>query len=383
MLDADSMFDAAARDAGLEEFGEPGMRKRFSAMIAKFNADGSVPGDKLAAAEHDFRMLVTQRLMVERDFRRFPEIASETVERPIFIVGGARTGTTILQCLLGLDENSQLLRYWQTHYPSPPPGTDPGSIAVRIASTDALVKELIALMPLMLPCHPYLDQGGMAEAEDEELFTLDFQSTYPFHFIHVPTLPIGSEPADPIAAFQFHKRMLQYLQWRSPRKRWVCKGPNHQFNLEALLTVYPDAICVWPHRHPAEFFGSMMQMVSILYGPITGRDCRPFARHFATGVKAAFDQVLSSRFIDDSRVLHLNFSDLMADPSGAIQALYQKCDMAFSPHLAQTIVAWLANPANASDRHGKFKYALEDFGYSRSEISDMFVAYCERFELTT
>ena len=381
MFDADRMLDSAARESSLEDCVDAEMRSRFSAMVARFNANGSVPADKRAAAESDFQKLLTHRLMIERDFRRFPQIGQERIEQPIFIIGNPRTGTTILQCLLGEDKNNRILRYWQAHFPSPPPGADPDSIAARVAATDALVKELIALMPVMLPCHPYLDQGGMAELEDEDIFTLDFESTFPFQFLHVPTVPIGSVPVNARGAFQFHKRMLQYFQWRNAPKRWVCKGPNHQFNLEALWETYPDAICVWPHRDPAEFLGSVLEMVSILYGPLTGRDCRALAREFVPEIKAGYDYLLSSRLIDHPRLVHVKFPSLMADQVGTIRAIYERFGIPFSAEFTGAIQAWLSDPAHFSNRHGRFHYALEDFGHSRSDIKKMFANYCERFQL--
>jgi len=290
MLEADEILMFTAAQEGLTEYVNDGMRQRFADMVATFNKNGEIPAARLPQALDDFRTLVKHRLMIERDFALYPEIAKEEIVQPIFVIGNPRTGTTILQCLLAEDEQNQMLRYWQSHYPSPPPGIAPETVEGRIQRTTELVRGLVDLMPQMLPCHPYLDQGGMAELEDEDLFTLDFQSTFPFHFSHVPILPVGAVPRDPVAAFRFHKRMLQYFQWKNPKKRWVCKGTSHQFLLSALWEVYPDALCIWPHRAPAEFLASTMEMIDVLYGPITGVEHRPHAHAFINEIQAGYDR---------------------------------------------------------------------------------------------
>src|SRR5215204_5040790 len=51
------------------------------------------------------KMLVT-RIQLMADRHRIPAIAAEKVERPIFVVGYMRTGTTILHSLLAEDPAS-------------------------------------------------------------------------------------------------------------------------------------------------------------------------------------------------------------------------------------------------------------------------------------
>lgn len=382
MLDSDEILDSTAAQEGLTKFVDADMRRRFSDLIACFNQNGDIPAPRLPQALDDFRTLVKHRLMIERDFALYPEIADEEIAQPIFVIGNPRTGTTILQCLLAEDEQNQMLRYWHSHFPSPPPGHAPDTVAGRIEQTSALVEQLVALMPGMLPCHPYLDQGGMAELEDEDLFALDFQSTFPFHFSHVPVLPIGSVPREPVAAFRFHKRMLQYFQWKNPKKRWVCKGTSHQFLLSALWEVYPDALCIWPHRDQAEFLASTVEMIDVLYGPITGVDQKPHALAFIDSIRAGYDHLLGTPQIHDPRVAHIPFPLLMKDKVNAIRTIYEKFNLDFTPEFERAIPRWLDDPAHRTDRHGRFHYAIEKFGLTREEIATRFADYHKTFGLS-
>ena len=50
--------------------------------------------------------------------------------------------------------------------------------------------------------------------------------------------------------YPFHARVLQQLQWKGPKGRWIIKSPNHMVDLPDLLETYPDASVVWTHRDP-------------------------------------------------------------------------------------------------------------------------------------
>src|SRR3546814_18632452 len=72
--------------------------------------------------------------------------------------------------------------------------------------------------------HPYLDQKGDSEAEDEYVNSLDFDLAYPLWYLKVPSLPQSLPPRKPVQALQFYKNMLKQLQWKTPTRRWVGKG---------------------------------------------------------------------------------------------------------------------------------------------------------------
>ena len=59
--------------------------------------------------------------MTEARFAEFPEHADVPIERPIFVVGLPRTGTTALHRLLCADPGHQGLELWLTEFPQPRP----------------------------------------------------------------------------------------------------------------------------------------------------------------------------------------------------------------------------------------------------------------------
>ena len=57
-------------------------------------------------------------------------------------------------------------------------------------------------------------------------------------------------------AYARHKQNLQLVGLNDPEKRWVLKNPSHMTALDALMTVYPDALVVYTHRDPVTCIAS-------------------------------------------------------------------------------------------------------------------------------
>jgi hypothetical protein len=380
-LDAGSIIALVADGKDLADHLDADVRSRFELLIESFNSYGTIPAEARASAIEQIARGLRNRLEVARDRTLYPAIADEVIEKPIFVVGSPRTGTTILQCLLDQDDANRIAHYWQTFTPSPPPGARPETVADRIAAEDRNVVEMVAAIPRFLSAHPYLDLGGLSELEDEDIFSLDFHCAFPQRYYKVPVLPVWSAPTDPAARFPFHRKFLQHMQYGLPARRWVCKGTSHQFDLPSLWQTYPDATCVWPHRDPVAFIGSLFELVDLIYGPISGTRDGAFVRGMLGHVHQGYMHALGSAWIDDPRIVHIRFTDLVQDHIGTIRRIYAHIGETVSDAFEANMHRWLDDPANASDRHGKFHYSLERFGISKSEVREMFADYYLRFGL--
>ena len=58
-------------------------------------------------------------LALEDLIARYPEILDEKIRRPLFVLGLARTGTTLLQRLLSLHSGARYLPFWEGYTPYP------------------------------------------------------------------------------------------------------------------------------------------------------------------------------------------------------------------------------------------------------------------------
>jgi hypothetical protein len=380
-LNADSVFHGSARTHGIERYIDPGLEERFYHLIGLLNDFGSIEHSAYPAAVRQLEEMVVKRLKVARDWDQHPEILTQEIKQPFFVIGNARTGTTFVQSILTLDQGHRTPVYREVQNPSPPRGLDPAFDAAALQEQNHYVEYMLSKSPRMMSAHPYLDQMGNAEAEDEYVYSLDFHMVYPLWLLKVPNMPQAVPPRDPVLAIQFHKKMLKQFQWKTPTRRWVGKGVVHQYILPSVLEVYPDAVCFWIHRPPEEYIASLLELLELQYKPFNGGLYRVQPDELVNNLKAGVDFILDNPATTDARVHHVRFKDWVNDPGAVIAPIYEKSGIPFSNEFARKIKQRLSDPNSRADRHGKFEYSLEKFGLTREGLRREFAAYCDRFEL--
>lgn len=383
-LSFERLVALAERESGGYGLADTGLLARFRQLIDWINARGPYSVDQLDGMRHQLQGLLANRLRIAVDRRRNPAIADESIERPIFVVGFPRSGTTLLHSLLAEDPAVHAPRCWHSHMPSPPPG-ETAVCDGRLALAAREIERVTDFVPGLLALHPYWDKGAHALIEDEELFTLDFRNAYPTLLYKVPALEVMVEAGggDVRGTYRFHRELLQHLQWNTGKRRWACKGIGHQFLLDALFEAYPDALCVWPHRSFAEIHVSTVTIAAVLYDAINGGriDWKNYARTSAETLKAGLDHVMANPLVEDPRVVHLNFKEIVADPVAAVRKVYDRRGLPVGTEHETRMRAWLKDPANKVDRYGRYPYSHEPFGITAAWVGELFADYSKRFGL--
>jgi hypothetical protein len=375
MLDADFLLQQAQDQTGLSDFGDETLPERFRLAVDHLQSVG-LDATGRRQAESVCLWLLTSRLRFFDDFKRYP-IASERIEKPLFATGEGRSGTTLLHALLSVDPNGRALRFWEVMYPSPPPGLA-GRDDPRRAKADEDWREINAWLPFWLRSHPYNDMLGNGLPEDERTWAFDFRVMTPTAWWRVP-MPIKSSgfPSDVRAQYHIHKMMLQQLQFARPKKYWVLKG-FHQYRLQALFEAYPDARIIWTHRDPIQVIASQIVLTGELSEGIAGHiDWKEQSEIALARARAGYELVLNEPLVDDPRIHHVRYKDLVADPIGTIRQFYEKCDVLFDAATERAIRDYLAN--NKSDRYGKFRYSTDIIGADINALHKEFAPYRERF----
>lgn len=380
-LNAPQILEDTVRETGLGHYLDAALAQRFDYLIGLFNDFGSLPEDTYPAALAEIKRYVANRLKVARDWDLYPQILDEKIVQPFFVIGNARAGTTFAQSILNMDEGHRTPCYWDTRNPSPPPGLDAAADAAAHAEAQQFLDYMLTKSPGLWPAHPYFDQEGYTEAEDEFLYSLDFNMAYPLHFLQVPTLPQAVLPPDPMQALRFHKNMLKQLQWKMPVRRWVGKGILHQYLMDPLLEVYPDAVCFWMHRAPEEYIASLLELLERQYLPFNGDLYRVQPQELVDQLKAGIDHFMAQPSSGDSRVHHIRFKDFVHNPAAVLAPIYERSGVPFTREFERRISERMTSPEARVDRHGRFDYSLEKFGLNREALRRQFADYCDRFEL--
>ena len=379
-LDADSLVAAARAATGLDDFGDDGWREPFAVLTdalareAKLNTVG-----RLLTRAELVRVLANRLRLVDL-WKREPEILAGQVRAPIFIVGTARSGTSILHEVLAQDPRLRSPATWEIFYSVPPPEAATCATDARIAGTDHEVKLWHEVAP------EYLTMHANAAVHPQECIFLMAHELASEHFsgVHdVPSYALWLATHDLTPSFRFHRRMLQTLQWRHPGERWLLKAPSHLTVLPALFAVYPDARVVFTHRDPAKTVPSTASLMATLRRMRRDHvDANAIAKLLVRGVAMGLEKMMAERAsgaTPDGQFVDLRYADLMRDPLAAVRAVYDRLDMTLPDDIADRMRAYLA--AKPRGKHGEHRYRLEDFGLDRERLRRGYAAYCARFDV--
>jgi hypothetical protein len=378
ILDTEALLAAAEQETGLSDYGDETFRHRFHLAVEHLKSCRMDQAGQRAGADV-CHWLLTSRLQFFADHKRYP-LADEKIEKPLFVTGEPRSGTTLLHALLSVDPDARALRFWEVMYPSPPPGLakpdDP-----RRAKADADWREILKRLPKWLISHPYNDMLGNGLPEDERTWAFDFRVMTPTAWWRVPMgMNIGGLPTDFPAQYRIHRMMLQHCQYARPKKYWVLKG-FHGARLKALFDTYPDAQILWIHRDPVQVIASRIMMAADLTEGLVGRvdDWKALAKIHLGASRASMNATLTNPMIDDPRIHHVRYQDFMLDQVAVIRGFYEKAGVPFTAAAESAMRDYLKN--NKGDRYGKFRYSTDIIHEDVEALHREFEPFRERFKL--
>ena len=103
-LDLDDLCDAARRQTGLDDFGDPWFLRPLEVLIEAIREEASLNALGRFAATGQFMKVLRERLWTQHWFDTHEEILAEPLAPPVIVVGPMRSGTTRLHRLLAADE---------------------------------------------------------------------------------------------------------------------------------------------------------------------------------------------------------------------------------------------------------------------------------------
>jgi hypothetical protein len=310
------------------------------------------------------------RMRVDDYLRNNPQLTEAPVQRPVFILGMPRTGTTMVSYLMDADPANRALLKWEAYDLTPPaaPGallTDPRCLAEK-AKDEMLMKA----NPQALATH---FEAGDGPTECVHLLAQDFKSLMFAVLSTTPTYHDWILFCDMLPAFAHRKRALQILQSTNPG-RWVLKMPSDSLFIRTLFATFPDAKVIWTHRDPYATFASSMSMRA-QSRPIFNKDADvAYMRErfpLQLGLHLARPLELSRERPND--IYDLYYDDLMRDPLVQLKKLYAWLGDAWTDAAESGMQAWLK--ANPQGRFGKHSYSLAQWGFTKQDLEPYFSDY--------
>ncbi|MET1756160.1 sulfotransferase [Novosphingobium sp. RD2P27] len=378
MVDADWIIAEAERKVGVQDSDE-GVRGNLERLLASLQASFPMSREGEAFVEASLLRDTVARLESLKWSRDYPEIGEEPINAPVFLMGLPRSGTTYFQYLFDRDRRFRLIRTWESIMPSPPPGFDPRSADERRAAWREMQKRrrhFEGFEALHLydedgsdECHAFMEQSFGAAG-------LNNLYRVPAFFDYL------MDDLDLAETYRIHKRQLQCLQWRSERRPWALKYPNHVIGMEAILKVHPDARFVMTHRDPVQTLASISKMTFNLRNMRAANpvDMHEVGRDMLHFVSRHIDRIMEfDAGPNGSRIVHVDYYALVEDPVKEMRSIHQGLGIDTPADVEAEVAHWHAtNPKNA---RGKNEYTLEQYGLDDAEVAERFAPYMQRFNI--
>lgn len=376
-METSDIIAKAKAATGLEDFGDESALEGLDVIVKASNDEAALSEAGAPRWEGTLIGYLSTRLKIIDYLKQHPELLDRPVEKPMFVFGLPRTGTTLTINLLSADPGRRCFLRWESLNPVPPAKAGELRTDPRCKAEQDRLDMMVKHAPQIAAAH-YEDADSPSECQ--------FNMAYSFcaqlfdSNLDIPSYHQWLMQADYLPTFRFHKQLLQLLQ-ENNGGQWTLKNPWHPLFLDALNEVYPDAQLVMTHRDPVEVVGSACSLIRLV---------RPmFSDKLDKGAIAemlldTFDEMITRQnaFRDkhgEDAIFDIQYTDQVRDPIAQMRRLYDHFGTPFTGEIEVAMREKLA--ANPKDRFGKHVYSLEEFGLTATDIRRRYKDYCERFEI--
>ena len=379
---ADDVLKLAAQRTGLTDIDSDSWRDGLTVMFDDLNNSPAFTQSGRERVLDDATNALGRRMQVHAYIEAHPEVLDTPVQRPLFVLGMPRTGTTVISYLLDQDPARRSLLHWQCVHPIPPASTetlrtDPRCLALLEQQRNIL--EFVKQAKMALP--HWEDADG--PTEDMFIHNQDFKGLSWDSFL--PTDRYARwlfDEADMSSTYEYQKRYLQVLQSKAPG-RWSLKMPSHSVHIDTLLKVFPDARLIWAHRDPYKATGSLCNLWRLPQSLVMNTellDQTAMGRAATWQMSYHVDRPLRARDrIGDDRFFHMYYHEMMRDPMDVMRRIYEWADEPLSSETEARMRNWLAE--HPQDLFALNTYSLDQYGLTVEQLKPVFAEYLDTFAI--
>ena len=313
------------------------------------------------------RGALAARLVSEAGWRAYPEHGQVRLDRPLFVTGLPRTGTTALHRLLTADPAHQGLELWLAEAPQPRPPRDSWEANPVFRYIQAGCERHHVEHPEFMGVH------YMAANQVEECWQLLRQSMRSISWeclAHLPsysawlrgqdwTPGVPAAPAQPAADRSWRRAPLGAEEPQPPVRAGRAAGgvPGRADRADPPRPRGGDRLGLQPGRAG--------------HGGLVGHVRRPGDRRgtsWSCGRPGSSGSAPSAPGTTRAQFFDVSYDDLVADPVGTAEAVYAHFGLPFSGAAADAMRS-LAGGGRSGPSH---RYALADFGLTPAEVAERF-----------
>jgi hypothetical protein len=323
----------------------------------------------------------------------FPAYKNQQIEKPLFILGNLRSGSTFLHRLLSRDtETFTSLTTWDIYLT---PSVTQKKITQFVARLDTkffnntlhrLLHAFDRATLGKLKIHPI----SFFQPEEDENIHLHIWDGYFVTFLfpfmdEMPNYQHFDEALSPEhkrRIMTFYKSMLQRHMYATGRKYFVAKNPASSAKIETLVEFFPDARILYLARNPLDMLPSTISWINYARRQFTDPlDGYLYIDEIVDMTQYWYRHPL--QYLDSHpspRHLIMKYDDLIQRPEHVIRAFYEQFGYPDKPGLPVIIDRAVKETLAYNSDH---EYSYKEMGFTRQQIVDIYADIFKRFDFET
>src|SRR5689334_3211653 len=324
----------------------------------------------------------------------FPAYKNHPIEKPLFILGNLRSGSTFLHRLLSRDrETFTSLTTWDIYLT---PSVTQKKITQFVARLDnkflggtlhRLLHKFDAATLGKLKIHPI----SFFQPEEDENIHLHIWDgyfvTFLFPFMNeMPNYQHFDEALSPEHKRRimiFYRSMLQRHLYATGNKYFVAKNPAFSAKIETLAEFFPDARIIYLARNPLDMLPSTISWYNYARRQFTDPADKGYIWVDEIVDLTQYWYRHPLQYLDSHpspRHLIMKYDDLIQRPESVIRAFYEQFGYPDKPGLPKIIDQAVKETLAYNSEH---EYSYEEMGFTRQQIVDTYADIFKRFEFET
>ncbi len=323
----------------------------------------------------------------------FPGLWRTEIRRPIFVVGHARSGTTLVHRLMNQDEGRfSSFRLYEMYFPS----LLQKKVIRGVMHLDrrflggALETRVRAWEERHYAAVRKVHKMGLTEHEEDDM-VLYYSCASGFWITKLPYM--GDQPGDldfyRVDEWPARKRrrlmrfyrdcLRRQLYLNGADKIHLSKNPLFAGRVQTLIETFPDARIVVPIRNPQETIPSLLKLVStgwrrLKWPPERVQRCLQVLAEQSFHTYRHPLEVLEHH--PDTKRAVVDYRELVTNPRTAIGSLYDAIDLPMTPPYEKILERETGRRRKHESGHS---YSLEEFGLEadtiRTRLADLYEHY--------
>ena len=322
------------------------------------------------------------------DWVLFPSLRRQPVRTPVFVIGHARSGTTLLHRLLSEDrERFASFLLWELYFPS----LLQKKALRALARLDARMGGALARRVEAWDRRKFAATNDMHRmsffAPEEDDFVLTYACASGWWIVRLPYLDaldfyyVDEWPSPRRRRLmRFYRECVRrQLAFRGGEHLHLSKNPTYCGRVESLLEAFPDARIVVTLRDPRETIPSLLKLMQRGWQIRKWSDAQMASSLRAIAAMSFHNyqhpQAVLDRHPETPRAL-VDYRALVAEPRRTVEAVYAELGLPVSSGFAASLEAEQRRARRHETAHA---YSLEEFGLDEGEIRRRLAGFYERW----